>query len=123
MLVAFTNERSPRVKNFWYWYVGVAVSDQAALPGPYIRLRELEALLPLLEMYSKRPAIDHPFFKALLARIAPPQVALCALGAGKGAGETPLPSASEEAEGKHILCASAAEASHGSGKVGQVRSE
>src|ERR1017187_9235795 len=73
MLVAFTNERSPRVKNFWYWYVGVAVSDQAALPGPYIRLRELEALLPLLEMYSKRPAIDHPFFKALLARIAPPQ--------------------------------------------------
>src|ERR1017187_6719172 len=73
MLVAFTNERSPRVKNFWYWYVGVAVSDQAALPGPYSMLKEFEAAPPELEMYSKRPAIDHPFLRVRLAKIAPPQ--------------------------------------------------
>ncbi len=48
--------------------------DHAVLPGPYNRLAELEARLPLLEMYSQRPVSENPFFKMRLARIAPPHV-------------------------------------------------
>src|SRR5215469_14301252 len=52
--LAATYENSARVKNLWYWYVGVTVNDHAALPGPYSRLGAPSAVVPVEVMYSMR---------------------------------------------------------------------
>src|SRR3954462_12144236 len=70
-LVTCTHDRSPRMKNRWRWNVGVTVNDHAPLPGPYSRFTLPSEALPVLDMYSTRPASENPCLMVRLTRNAP----------------------------------------------------